>query len=368
MILVTERDHLAAAMSRIASIVDPKQTIAILANVLLEAAGDRLSIRSTNLDMEAIEYIPAQIGVEGATTVNAAKLQALAMSLPTGAQIGMKLAEMKLTASSGRSKITLATIVPTSFPQLWSDAWPIGFEIDAGELAHMLDRIGYAQASEASRPYLQGIRVETIKGRLRFVAIAGAHLAHCDGPEIEPIIDGLTIPSKMVAEMSKIISGADGAVTMAMSPTKAMLRYEGVTITSKLVDGSLGYPDYGRLFPKDLDKTAVVNIATLIGAIRRALIASQNSKDNTVRVIFKPGAVSVTARNAEADAFDEIDAEYDGPETLFAMNPVFFTAILDHLGGASAEFTFRDNDVAMTIRATGEENAVSLIVGQRVGS
>lgn len=367
MILVTERNDLAAAMGRIGAIVDSKQVIPILGNVLLTAAGDQLSICSTNGDMQAVEYISAHVGVEGITTINAAKLAALANSLPPGAQVAMKMDETKVAVTSGRSRITLGSLDPRSFPKLWDEDWPIAFDIDAAALSHMLERVAYAQASDVSRAYLKGVRVETIKGRLRFVAIQGAHLAHCDGPEIEPVIDGLTIPSRMVTEMAKLVAGAQGTVSLAMSPTKVMIRMEGITITSKLIDGSMGYPDYHRLFPADLTKVATVNIPTLSAAIRRALIASQNAKDNTVRVTFKPGAAAVTARNAEADAFDEIDVEYDGEETMFALDPTFLVSILEHLGGDLAEFTFKDNSVAMTIRAPGEESAVSLIVGQRVG-
>lgn len=366
MILVTERNALAAAMTRIAAIVDSRQTIPILGNVLLSAAGDRLSLRVTNLDMEAIEYIPAVVGTEGAITVSANKFSALAASLPQGAQVGLKFDTGRLGVSSGRSKFNLATLPANSFPALWQDDWPASITIPAEVAAEMLGRVAFAVSTEATRAYLQGVNVSRFDGLLRLIALNGFMLSRCDGFELDTQLGSYTIPAKMVTEMTRMLSGMTGDVVIALSTTKVMLRNDDSTITSKLIDASLGYPETDRLIPKDLDKRALVNVAVLSAAIRRTMIASQNAKDNTVRLTFRPGAVAVTARNAEADALDEVDSDYDGDEMMLALNPPYLLSMLEHLDGPLAEFTFKNNKTAVVVRDVEPGGRLSLVMPQNV--
>lgn len=362
--LTVERSTLSAALSRVASIVDNKSTIPILSNIHLAATSDSLIIRATNGDMEAVEAVSASVAIPGDTTVSAAKLVTLVNSLPDGAQILINLGD-RLAVSSGRTKINLSTLDPKMFPQLWGDEWPTEFEISANKLAFLIDGVSFAQSEDASRAYIQGVRIEERDGRLRMIATDGTALSYRDGDPVSEFA-AVTIPTRMVTEMNRLIAQAAGSVTVGLSLTKIRLSVGGVIITSKLLDQSLGYPEYQRVIPADNPLSARVNCAAFSAAIRRAMIASLNAKDNTVYVTFKAGSVSVTSKNAEADAFDEIDADYDGEDVFMGLHPQTLLDILAHLGSDTANVTFKDKYAATTWAGAGDGMVV--FMPQRVGA
>lgn len=363
MILVAPRDTLAAALSRVAGIVDSRQTIPILGNVHLSAADDMLTIRATNLDMEAVEIIPAAVGESGETTVSASKLRELTNSLPAGSQVAMKLGE-RLAVTSGRSKFNLGILPPKDFPQLWIDALPTSFEIPANELASLINRVAYAQSTDAAKAYLQGVNFHTVSGKLRIAATNTHIITYVDGPEI-PDLNSFTVPTKMVSEISRLLSGPELA-TVGFSEAKIMVSLGTTTITSKLIDRSLKFPQYERAIPQNCPHTAIIDADATIGAIRRALIASQGMKDNTVKLTFKSGALAVTAQNAEADAFDEIDAEYDGEDVTVSLNPTYVIDILSAFDTDRIEVQFGDNKSNL-IWKIPEDAGLVVTAPQRVG-
>jgi len=362
MILVTERNNLAAALGRVAGIIESRNTIPILANVLLTTESNTLTLRATNLDMEAVEIIPAAIGEPGATTISASLLTDLARSLPEGAQIGMKLAE-RLQITSGRTRVNLATLPPDHFPQLWSEDWPQSFSVEAEILAAMLDRVSYAQSEEASRAYIQGVNFATMDGRLRLVGTNTHIISLVDGPKI-PDIGQHTVPTRMVTEMSKLLA-VGGQAMVSFSDNKVALQVGSTTVTSKLIDRSLAFPNYQRVIPADPPLTASMDIASALSAMRRASVASQGIKDNLVMFTFKNGAIAVTARNSEADALDEIDAEYEGEEIGVPLNLPYMLDILGAMPDSSVTVSFTDSRKAMIWR--GDEDGLVVIAPLGVG-
>jgi DNA polymerase-3 subunit beta len=367
--LIIERTALANAMSRLAGIVDRKQVIPILGNAMLTAEGDRLTLRVTNLDIEAMESIPAAVTTPGAITVPVDKLSEIARNLPTGSQITMAQDELRMKVSAGRSRFVLSVLSPAGFPSLWDDEWTRTFSIDAESARYLIGRVDFAQTpAGVSDDYLQGINLALFEGKLRLVATNRHMIAYRDGPEMEAF-DAITVPTAMVAQMNSLLASVAGEVEISISRNKIRLRAADTVITSKLIDASLKFPDYMRAVPAPdaLPLTARVKVADLVGAITRARIASQGLKDNTVRFTFKPGALAVSARNTEAEAFDEIDAEYDGDEVTIALNPPYMLDILGNIGGEVAETHFKDNDAAMTWHAVDDAAGLVTIMPQRVG-
>lgn len=364
--LTLSRDDLASAISRLASIVERAQTIPILRNVHLTATGDTLLLRSTNLQREACEAISANIETPGITTVDAAKLATLANSLPSGANITMAMNETRLTCSSGRTRIQLGALDPRDFPQLWQDEWPTRFDIDAGKLAGMISSVAFAQAQQVARVYLQGVYFEVHNGRLRMVATDSSILAYRDGINVDDFVP-VTVPAKMIGEMSRLLAGIEGDVSVSLSETKIRLVVGGTVITSKLLDKSLRFPEnYERVIPRENPNVAVLDKESLVSAINCAQIAAQHSKDVTVRLKFSPGTCAVTARNTEAEALDEIDADYDGPEVEMPLNPAHLLAIMATVM-ESVEVTFSEKKGPTSWRAVGDEDGLAVVMPQRVG-
>jgi DNA polymerase-3 subunit beta len=366
MILVTERDALAAAMSRVAGIVPSgEKIIPILGNVLLRADGNALSIRASNLDMEAIETIPAAVGVAGEVTVSATKLGEIARGLSPGAQVSMKLGEdSRLAVTSGRSRFQLGTLPVNSFPGLWTDDFPGRFEIDCDVLLGLLDAVSGAQGKEATRVMLMGTRFEVVDGRLRLVGTNGVVLAVRNGPEV-PAFDAATVPAKMVAEMVALLgaSPTEGA-TFGISATKVMIACGETVITSKLIDRQLGYPTYEKVIPKDQPHSARVDVGELSRAIRRAQLASQYAKGRSVRLTFTPGVLSITSKNSEAEAADEIDALYDGPEVGMAFDPGPLLDLLSKVEGTVGIVTFEAHNQPTVWRGAEDTTGFAVIMPQ----
>lgn len=364
MILVLERDHLLAALSRVAGIIDSRQTIPILANVLLTAENDRLTIRATNLDMEAVESIACHVGEPGTTTVPASKLSELARSLSEGAQIAMKLGD-RLQITSGRTKINLGFIPPVAFPQIWEEEWPVSFEIEASELSRLLARVSYAQSDNAARAYIQGVNFDTVDGKLRLAATDTHVVAIANGSDQDGLAS-YTVPTKMISEMARLAASFAGQVTLGFSETKCTITAGATSVTSKLIDRSLKFPQCERVIPSNCPNRAVLDIPETIGAIKRAMIASQGMKDNTVKLTFKTGIVQITARNSEADALDEIDAEYEGDEVTVALSPHYLLEILGAIPTENVEVEFSDSKGNMIWRSPGDLAALVVTAPQLV--
>lgn len=366
MILVTSRDALAAAMSRVGGIINKANTIPILSHVLLQAENGTLMIRATNLDMEATDAIPCEIGEPGTVTVAADKLADIARNLPAESVIAFKLNGDRLAVTSGRSRFSLATLDPKTFPQLWADEWPYTFSIDAGKLAELLNYVAYAQSDEASRAWLCGVRFETNDGRLRLIAAGYSGCAYRDGPEIADF-PAVTVPTRMVTEMRRLLTGADGDATIGLSGRKFMLQIGEAAVTSKLIDTSTPFPPYRNVIPESLPRSAEIHISDLSTAIRRAQLAAQYAGGQTVRLTFRTGTLAVTSQNQEAEVADEIDADYEGDETTVSLNPNNILELLASLSGDRAQVDFEGRNKAMIWRAVGDEDGIAVVMPQRIG-
>lgn len=363
-ILVTERTDLLRALTNLAGIVDSKNTIPILSNVLMSTTADGLKIRVTNGDMEASELIPAHIGEQGTVTVTAQTLRDFVRNLPEGSQVSMKLGE-RLSVTSGRSRINIATLPPDMFPNAWSETWDAEFEIDGAVLSHMLSRVSFAQEGDVSRTYLMGVRFES-DGHLRLIATNGQALPYIDGPET-PEFKAVTMPTRLAAEATRMSANSSGAITIGISEGKMSLTMDNSTVVGKLLDASLGYPDYQRVIPKKLPSSGEVDIPSLVSAIRRAMISATEGKRRTVKLSFAEGAISVSAHNSTSDAMDEIDAYFEGEPVTLPFNPNLMIEILQSIPADTAQFQIGSAKAATIWRAKGGEDGIVVAMPQAGG-
>ena len=253
---VADRNSLLRALGHITGIVEKRNTIPILSNILIGAeASGVLTLKATDLDMEAIETIPAKVSTPGAATVPAHTLHDIVRKLPDGAEIDIELKgpEGRLKVTAGRASFELSILPADEFPDMGQAELPHRFTVEGGELKRLFEKSRFAISTEETRYYLNGIYLHRVEGgaspKLRAVATDGHRLAQVEteatsGTEGMP---GVIVPRKAVAEIIKLLDDGQAPVEVALSPAKIRFAVGEVVLTSKLIDGS--FPDYARVIP-----------------------------------------------------------------------------------------------------------------------
>ena len=309
-----ERQAALSAISRAASVAPSRGTIPILNHVLIEATGERVIFRASDLDMEVTVSTTGQIAAPGSTTVSADKLLQIVKNAAEGSDIEFALGE-RLAIKSGRSRFNLATLPVQDFPTFSSIKADVTFEIAASELLTLFTSVRSAQGVDAGRYILLGTHFFSAAGILGAVATDGHRLALYETPtDIDPF--AVTIPAPAVAEICGLLDGA-GMVTVAVSATKIHVSVGASEIASKVIDGS--YPDFRRVIPRSAKTTIEIDPVTMIGAIRRASVAADD-KSRSIKITFTNEAAVITSRGQEGDASDEIECDYAGDELTVGLN------------------------------------------------
>ena len=250
-----ERGVLLKAVSQAQSVVERRNTIPILANVLIEAEGSDVTFRATDLDIEVVDKAPAQVERAGATTVAATTLHEIVRKLPDGALVTLTAdaAAGRLTVEAGRSNFSLATLPKEDFPVMASSEYASNFSVDAPKLRRLFDKSKFAISTEETRYYLNGVYMHIADGddgkALRCVATDGHRLARIDSdlPEGAGALPGVIVPRKTVGELRKLLDDDDMKIAVSVSETKVRFATPDITLTSKVIDGT--FPDYTRVIP-----------------------------------------------------------------------------------------------------------------------
>ena len=337
--LTIERSHALAALSRVTGVVARNSSVPILNNVLISAADNRVTFRATDLDMEATSSCEASVSVAGELTVDAGKLREVVASSAPGADLSMELDpgdDPRLIVKSGRSRFKLPVLSADMFPKIPDDGWTESITISAVDLSDVLTRAVMSASTEATRYYLCGVYLHIEAGRLRTVATNGHHLTYRDGPQTDVKIGGEIVPTKAITEILKAVKDFSGDVVLSFKNERMIgLDAPGVNLRAKVVDGK--FPDYKRVIPSPPANVAVMDSDAVLIAIRRAVIGADDNI-RTVVLDFAPNALTVRGRG-QAEAMDEVEIEYDGPETTLAFNSSYLIGILDQIDGA-AEMRF----------------------------
>ena len=250
-----ERATLLKSLSHVQSVVERRNTIPILSNVLIEARDDNsIRLMATDLDLQVDESVPANVDQPGATTVPAHTLFDIVRKLPEGSQVELNVAEGKMHLSSGRSQFHLSTLPRDDFPVISEGELPTRFELPAATLRQIVDKTRFAISSEETRYYLMGIFLHVADDQLKAAATDGHRLARIVIPKPDGA-DGMPdviVPRKCVAELRKLLEEVEGTVEVSLSPTKVRFGLGSAVLTSKLIDGT--FPDYNRVIPTANDK------------------------------------------------------------------------------------------------------------------
>ena len=335
------RDALIKPLNLVAGVVERRQTLPILSNVLLALEDKTLSLTGTDLEVELIGRVELEAaGVDGEVTVPARKLVDICKSLPEGSTIEFSLEAGKATVKAGRSRFTLSTLPAADFPAVEGGAGSVALSLDQSLVKQLIDGTAFAMAQQDVRYYLNGLYLEIMGGRLRVVATDGHRLALATGPALVEAADtGVIIPRKGVLELSRLLDGSV-PLELAIGTNHIRATNEQFTFTSKLVDGK--FPDYERVIPKNADKSVIGERGELKQAFTRTAILS-NEKYRGVRLKLSDNSLDITANNPEQEQAEEVvGVQYSGAELEIGFNVSYLLDVLSVLGQPQVRLSLSD--------------------------
>jgi DNA polymerase-3 subunit beta len=367
--ITLERSALLKSLNHVQSVVERRNTIPILSNVLLDASNGRLALTATDLDIEIVESLAADVTRPGATTASAHMLYDIVRKLPDGAQVQIELLadSGRITLSAGRSRFQLGALPREDFPAMTAGNLPHSFAVPAGDLKRLIDKTRFAISNEETRYYLNGIYLHAAKSKdavtLRAVATDGHRLARFDlpAPAGAEAMPGVIVPRKTVQEVRKLIDDADGEVEIAVSDTKIRFAFGDAVVTSKLIDGT--FPDYQRVIPTGNDKPLFVDRAAFQEAVDRvSTVASDRTR--AVKMSIEDGKLTLNVVNPEqGSASEELVADFSGEGFDIGFNARYLMDIAAALNGDQAQFLFADAGSPTIVRDAGEKaDAATLYV------
>ena len=346
--LTLERSALLKALSHLHRVVERRNTIPILSNVLIEAKAGQVEFKATDLDLEATEVVPADVAVAGATTVSAHTFHDIVRKLAEGAQVSLEIAPDtgQLLLRSGRSRFFLQCLPAADFPDLTAGEFPHKFQLPAIELRRLIDNAQFAISTEETRYYLNGIYFHTAEVNgvtmLRAVATDGHRLARIEmpAPEGAPGMPGVIAPRKAVGEILKLLEDPTKDVTVEISPVKARFRLGDVTLTTKLIDGT--FPDYNRVIPVGNDKRLIVDKDQFQRAVDRVSTISSD-RGRAIKLSIGDNRMTLSVNNADSgSASEEIEVDYDSTPMDIGFNSRYLLEIAQQLSGDTALIKLAD--------------------------
>jgi DNA polymerase-3 subunit beta len=364
-----ERATLLKSLSHVQSVVERRNTIPILSNVLIEATGDGLRLMATDLDLQIVETIAAQVEIPGATTVSAHTLFDIARKLSEGSQVELTAADGKMLVVGGRARFNLQTLPREDFPVIAEGELPTRFDLNATELKQIIDKTRFAISTEETRYYLNGIFLHVSDDAtpvLKAAATDGHRLARVtvarpDGAEGMPDV---IIPRKCVGELRKLLDEIDGSVEISLSPTKIRFGLGTAILTSKLIDGT--FPDYSRVIPTANDKLLKLDPRSFEeGVDRVATIASE--KTRAVKMSLDRDKITLSVTSPEnGTAAEEVPGDYTSLPFDIGFNARYLLDILGQIDGDVVEVHLADAAAPTLIRENDKAPALYVLMPMRV--
>ena len=367
-----ERGALLKALAQAQSVVERRNTIPILANVLIEAEGAAVSFRATDLDIEVVDRAPAVVERAGATTVSALMLHEIVRKLPDGALVSLAEdgAAGRLTVAAGRSTFNLATLPREDFPVMANAEYDSNFTAPAPVLRRLFDKAKFAISTEETRYYLNGVYFHVATGEggqvLRAVATDGHRLARIDAtlPDGAADMPGVIVPRKTVGELRKLLEDDAAQIAVSVSETKVRFATPAITLTSKVIDGT--FPDYTRVIPTGNTKRLEVDAAEFARAVDRvATVSSERSRAVKLSLDEDRLVLSVTAPDSGA-AEEELAVAYSDERLEIGFNAKYLLEIAQQVDRENAVFLFNSAGDPTLMREGNDTSAVYVVMPMRV--
>ncbi|GHD15417.1 DNA polymerase III subunit beta [Tianweitania populi] len=369
--VVLERSNLLKSLNHVHRVVERRNTIPILSNVLLAAEGANLSLKATDLDLEVTETIPAMVERAGSTTVPAHLLYDIVRKLPDGSEVMLKLDEdgNAMTVMAGRSSFRLQCLPQSDFPQLSAGTFTHIFRVEAPAIKGLIDKTQFAISTEETRYYLNGIFLHTHGDqdlKLRAVATDGHRLARSEtaAPSGSEGMPGIIVPRKTVSELQKLLDDPETTVTVELSDTKIRFTIGPVVLTSKLIDGT--FPDYQRVIPTGNDRKLIIDRQSFASAVDRVSTIS-SERGRAVKLSIASGQVTLAVNNPDSgSATEELAADYDSDPIEIGFNARYLLDVAAQLSGGDARFMLADAGSPTLIHDASDDDTLYVLMPMRV--
>ena len=370
--VTVERAELLKSLGHVHRVVERRNTIPILANVLIRADKSALSLKATDLDLEVIESIAAEVSPAGSTTVPAHMFYEIVRKLPEGSQVVLESSSDRavLAIRAGRSRFTLQTLPESDFPDLAAGDMTHKFTLAAADLKRLIDKTQFAISTEETRYYLNGIYLHVAGAAksqtLRAVATDGHRLAQTDLPVPAGAagMPGVIVPRKTVTEVQRLIEDSEAEVTVELSSAKIRFSIGDVVLTSKLIDGT--FPDYARVIPSGNDKELVVDKKDFEAAVDRVSTVS-SERGRAVKLSLTGGKLILSVTNPDSgSATEEIEVEYDSDPIDIGFNSRYLLDIAAQLDGEVAVLRLADPGSPTLIEDKDAKGSLYVLMPMRV--
>jgi DNA polymerase III subunit beta len=361
-----QREVLLKPLQQVANVVERRQTLPVLANLLVVVREGRLSLTGTDLEVEMIARVAVDDAQDGEVTVPAKKFFDIVRALPDGSRVTLAQSGERVTLSAGRSRFTLATLPANEFPSTDELEVVERLRLPEAALKELIERTAFAMAQQDVRFYLNGLLFDLREDGLRCVATDGHRLALCEAP-----VPGATqtrrqiiLPRKGVLELQRLLEGGSEEVELQIGRTHVRMRRADVTFTSKLIDGR--FPDYEAVVPIGADKQVSVEREVLRAALQRASILS-NEKFRGVKLEVSPGELRVIAHNPEQEeAVEEVEAETTVSGLSIGFNVTYLQDALAALRGERVALMLRDANSSALLREIDSEACRHVVMPLRL--
>lgn len=359
------REDLLKPLQQVAGVVERRQTLPVLSNVMLQVGGEELSITGTDLEVELVGRVRLKAVEPGEITVPARKFMDICRELPEFAEVDVELKDQRLHIRTGRFRSALATLPANDFPSVDQSVCDISIRIDSKALKRLIDKTSFAMAHQDVRYFLNGMLIELGQGFIRTVATDGHRLAmsnlvlNYEGRSTQVIV-----PRKGVLELQRLLNEVEGDVTVSMSSNHLGVETDDFSLTTKLVDGR--FPDYNRVIPKNGSKTILADRLELRQAFNRTAILS-NEKYRGIRVNLSSGVLLLTANNPEQEEAEEtVNVDYEGETLEVGFNVVYLQDVLSVLEGDKVKLTLHDANSSALLEEVNNDDSVYVVMPMKL--
>ncbi len=364
--LTIQRETLLKPLQQITGVVERRQTLPILGNVLFNAGKKNLKLTATDLEVEVQAQAVVGVDEPGDITLPARKLLDICRTLPEEAEIHITVKNDKAQVQSGKSRFTLATMPASEFPVVDKIKSARKFSLPQNDLHHLFERTSFSMAQQDVRYYLNGLILEPEDGVLRAVATDGHRLAMCElAADIGDSADQqVIVPRKGVQELQRLLEDTEDAVQVEIGSNHIRITTSELRFTSKLIDGR--FPDYQRVIPKDADKVLSVNRELLRQALTRTSILS-NEKYRGIRLDVSKNLLKIQAHNPEQEeAVEELEVAYNEDSMLIGFNVTYLLDVLGAIDGTDVELHLSDANSSALIYKPGNDDCRYVVMPMRL--
>jgi len=361
-----QREAFLKPLAQVVNVVERRQTLPVLANLLVVVQSGQLSLTGTDLEVEMVARCAVDDADDGDATIPARKLFDIVRALPDGSKVTVSQSGDKITVQAGRSRFTLASLPANDFPSIDEVEATERVSVPEAALKELIERTAFAMAQQDVRYYLNGLLFDLADKRLRCVATDGHRLALCEAAldEVVQTKRQIIVPRKAVQELKKLLEGGDRVLTLEMDRNHIRVKRDDVTFTSKLIDGR--FPDYEAVIPIGADREVRIDRESLRAALQRAAILS-NEKYRGVRIEVSPGQLKINAHNPEQEeAQEEVEADTKVDGLAVGFNVNYLLDALSALRDETVVLALRDANSSALVREAANERSRHVVMPLRL--